>query len=101
MTSGPSLSDSGLAPLLAAKGRIPLLPHPHIPRPRRIAALVTLLREHRLVVLSAGAFAGKTTLVAGLVRTQRRPRTLWSTVHGADDGARLPLGGPTHRARRP
>src|SRR5256714_7406203 len=93
MTSGPSLSDSGLAPLLAAKGRLPLLPHPHIPRPRRIAALVTLLREHRLVVLSAGAFAGKTTLLAELVRTERAARTFWYTVDEVDEGARVLLEG--------
>src|ERR687885_2119145 len=63
MTSGLSLSDTGLTPLLAAKGRIPLLPHPHIPRPHRIAALVTLLREHRLVVLSAGGVPGQNSLL--------------------------------------
>src|SRR5436309_12944866 len=93
MTSGLSLSDTGLAPLLAAKGRIPLLPHPHVPRPRRIAALATLLREHRLVVLSAGAFAGKTTLLAELVRTEHAARTFWYTVDEVDEGARVLLEG--------
>ena len=67
----------------------------------RSAALTTLLREHRLVVLSAGAlsagaFAGKTTLLAELVRIERAARTFWYTVDEVDEGARVLLEGLAH-----
>lgn len=105
MTSQRLRSPSALAPLLAAKGRLPLLPHPHVPRERHIAALTALVRAHRLVALSAGAFAGKTTLLAEFARgtrsTQRVDdggplRVFWYTVDEIDDTPRVLLEGLAH-----
>lgn len=87
----PSAAD--LAPLLSAKGRIPLLPRPHVPRPRLVAALAALVGAHRLTVLSAGAFAGKTTLLAEFARSGAFGRVAWYAVDDVDETGRVMLEG--------
>lgn len=96
MTSELAISPVSLAPLLAAKGRVPLLPQPHVPRPRLVAALDALVHAHRLVMLSAGAFAGKTTLLAELAASTGAARVFWYTVDEIDDTPRVLLEGLAH-----
>ena len=73
-----------------------MLPNPHIPRPGRTDTLAALLRAYRLVVLSAGAFAGKTTLLAELIHNELAMRIFWYTVDEVDDSARVLLEGLAH-----
>jgi tetratricopeptide (TPR) repeat protein len=87
------LSPSNLAPLLTAKGHVPLLPCPHVPRPRLVAALVAAVRSHRLVLLSAGPLTGKTTLLAELVGTELSGHAFWYSVDEMDDSPHVLLEG--------
>jgi len=95
MTSTLPAADTGadLAPLLLAKGRIPPLPRPHVPRPRLVATLAALTRTHRLVVLSAGSLAGKTTLLAEFARAGAIERVFWYSIDEVDKNPRVLLEG--------
>ncbi len=93
MSLTQSSSNPGLAPLLAAKGYVPLLPCPHVPRPRLVAALVAAVCAHRLVSLTAGPLTGKTTLLAELADTGSLGRVFWYSVDEVDDSPRVLLEG--------
>lgn len=64
-SSPPPLAS--LNPLFACKTRVPSLPRPHLPRPRLLGVLRQVHRR-RVLVVTAPAGAGKTTLVADFVR---------------------------------
>jgi len=90
----PRAGTTDLAPLLAAKGRLPLLPHPHVPRPRLTAMLADLVRTHRLVLLSAGSLAGKTALLAAFAHAPvAGMRVYWYAVDDVDETPRMLLEG--------
>jgi len=93
MPGTPPSVDAAIGPLLAAKGRIPLLPRPHVPRPRPVGTLAMALRTHRLVLLSAGALTGKTTLLAELAGVEPADRVLWYSVDELDDTPRVMMEG--------
>ncbi len=79
--------------ILAAKGRIPPLPVPHVPRPRAAALLGSAVRTHRLVILAAGALTGKTTLLAELAGSSGIRCAGWYSVDEADVTAAMLLEG--------
>jgi len=85
-----------LNPILVAKGRIPPLPSPYVPRPHLVTAVVGATRTHRLVVLAAGAFAGKTTLLTESARAPGIGRVYWYSVDEIDATAETLLAGLTH-----
>ncbi|HWE63535.1 MAG TPA: hypothetical protein VHB98_17620 [Chloroflexota bacterium] len=82
-----------LAPLRAAKSRVPLLPVVYVPRPDRMAELEIALAGHRLVLLCAGGLVGKTTLLVELVRGSGPRRYHWYSVDELDNTAQALLEG--------
>ena len=60
-----------LQSLLATKTRIPLPPHRPVPRPRLIDTLERGIPHHKLILVSAPAGYGKTTLLAQWAHTSR------------------------------
>jgi len=101
MTRSLSPSVTDLAPLLSAKGRVPLLPRLHIPRPRPVGLLAALARTHRLVLLSAGVFAGKTTLLAEFAASGEAGRVFWYSVDEVDETPRVVLEGLVYAVGAP
>ena len=69
--------------LLATKVRVPPPPHDAVPRTRLLDALEHAIPRYRLMLLSAPAGYGKTTLLAQWARTSGHP-TAWLSL-GAED----------------
>jgi DNA-binding SARP family transcriptional activator len=92
--NGPeTLRDVGLGDMLApprlkpvviqGKLAVPALPERRVERPRVERRLATLIEEHRIVVVSATAGAGKTTAVAAALALLTRP-VAWLALDWTD-----------------
>ncbi len=79
---------TGLASLFAAKARVPLLPRGHVPRPERLAELLSASRSVRLVEVIGAGLAGKTTLLAEFARSLDPRSILWYTLDELDETTR-------------
>jgi DNA-binding SARP family transcriptional activator len=73
---------TALNPLFRAKIRVPLLPEPHVSRPRVVSALRTSLRR-RVTLLVSPAGSGKTTALSELARSLDAPAS-WYTIDELD-----------------
>src|SRR5579884_997507 len=78
--SEPSLT--ALNPLFTCKTRAPVLPRPHLPRPRLLTA-VRQGNRRRAMLVCAPAGAGKTTLLADFVRPANQT-CAWYSVDDLD-----------------
>ncbi|WP_369138560.1 helix-turn-helix transcriptional regulator [Modestobacter versicolor] len=73
----------GARPVLTAQLRVPPVPRTLVPR-TRLTARLDALSQVPVAVVTGGAGWGKTTLLAGWVRSARLP-VAWVTVGAADD----------------
>ncbi|MFC4948699.1 BTAD domain-containing putative transcriptional regulator [Pseudonocardia sp. GCM10023141] len=76
----------GHRPVIRRKLEIPASVRAAVPRPRVADALRALLREHRVVTVSASAGSGRSTAVADVVRTLDRP-VAWVSLDGTEQPA--------------
>lgn len=89
MRAMPSTGADGSSPgrararVIRTKLAIPPLPERLVPRPRLVRLISALIGEHRLLLVSATAGAGKTTAVVEAVRSLERPAA-WLTLDATD-----------------
>lgn len=80
-----SRSPGRVLPLVGTKLHIPSLPADALPRPRLFAALREALASHRLVLLSAPAGCGKTTLLAAVPQVCPDLAVAWLSLDEEDN----------------